>query len=199
MKRKIGQRYLTGFTLIEIMVSLVVFAMLMAAMGSAFYKIYKDWQKQRDYGLAMENGRWAMELMAREIKSAHADINVTNSGESPLNTGELLNFLVDPDGGGNPHNKKIYYWRGKSGCGEPYVLYRSMVNWNQDFTQAQTATRRRELTRSLVDGTEIFNVSGCAVENCTVVMNLTLRPKPQQPEGQGNRNVYFRTLVRPRN
>jgi prepilin-type N-terminal cleavage/methylation domain-containing protein len=188
-----------GFTLIEIMVSLVVFGIVMTAMTSAFYKTYKDWQRQRDYDLAMENARWAMEFMSNEIKSGHADANVIDNGEDALNDHELLNFLVDPTGHGNPHNKKNYYWRGKTGLGVPYVLYRSQVNSGQDLTQAKQVNKRQELCRFVVDGTDLFNVYNCSVNNCSVAINLTVRPKPDQPEGPGNRNYSFRTLVRPRN
>jgi prepilin-type N-terminal cleavage/methylation domain-containing protein len=190
-----------GFTLIEIMVSLAVFAMVMATMGSAFYKTYKDWQRQRDANLVLENARWAMEFMSHEIKRAHANNDVKINGENILNDRELLTFTVDPTHG--TKDRKIYYWRGKSGCGEPYILYRSEFKSNKNFNtgNADSANVRQELSRFVVSGTNIFNVSaGCATStNCTVEVNLTVRPKPDQPESPGNRNYSFRTIVRPRN
>jgi prepilin-type N-terminal cleavage/methylation domain-containing protein len=197
-------KYRHGFTLIEIMVSLAVFGIVMATMGSAFYKTFKDWQRQRDYGSVLENARWAMEFMSNEIRMGRNNTTSNNSfndsGEGLLNDGELLNFRVDPNATGNP-TMRIYYFRGHSSFGgDPYVLYRSLVTSGQDLTTADDVTVRKELCRFVVNGTEIFNVSsGCTTGNCSVAINLTVRPKPDQPEGPGNRNYSYRTLVRPRN
>jgi prepilin-type N-terminal cleavage/methylation domain-containing protein len=186
-----------GFTLIEIMVSLAVFAVVMAVMGSAFYKISQDWQRQRDYSSVLDNARWAMQFMINEIRRAHANNEINVAGQSTLNDHELLTFTVDPASG--VKDRRIYYWRGKSPNGEPYILYRGEVKSNKNFGNAASA--RQELSRFVVDGTDIFNVSaGCATSiNCTVELNLTVRPKPDQPVGPGNQNYTFRTLVRPRN
>ena len=196
-------KYKNGFTLIEIMVSLAVFAIVMTAMGSAFYKTYKDWQRQRDYGLVLENARWAMEFMSNEIRTGRNNPTASNTfqdtAEGALNDHELLNFRVDPTGTGNP-TKRIYYFRGDlSFGGDPYVLYRSLVNSGQNLNTADNANTRKELCRFVVDGTDIFNVYNCTIGNCTVAINLTVRPKPNQPESPGNRNYSFRTLVRARN
>jgi prepilin-type N-terminal cleavage/methylation domain-containing protein len=191
-----------GFTLVEILVSLTVFAVVMAVMGSAFYKISQDWQRQRDYNLVLENGRWAMEFMSDKIRTAHASNDVNHTGEAPLNDHELLRFLFSPGGHGNPHDKQIYFWRGQTGLGQDYVLYYSRVDSGDDINDAAAVAVRKELCRFVVPGTEIFNVSaGCAANptNCTVEINLTVRPKPDQPIGPGNQNYIFRTLVRPRN
>jgi prepilin-type N-terminal cleavage/methylation domain-containing protein len=197
-------KYRHGFTLIEIMVSLAVFGIVMATMGSAFYKTFKDWQRQRDYGSVLENARWAMEFMSHEIRMGRNNTTASNTfrdaGEYSLSDHELLNFLVDPTGNGAP-NKRIYYFMGDSTFGgDPNVLYRSQVTSAQDLSIADDVAVRKELCRFVVNGTEIFNVSsGCTTGNCSVVINLTVRPKPDQPEGPGNRNYSYRTLVRPRN
>jgi len=185
-----------GFTLIELLVSLAVFSLVVVSMGSAFYKIYNDWQRQRDYNLVLENGRWAMEFMSNEIRLGHGDKNTTDAAEAPLSVHELLQFKVN-SGGAN--DDKIYYWRGKSTVGDLFVLYRGQVNGNKNLNNANDA--RQELSRFVVGGTDIFEVSsGCASANdCNVAINLTLRPRPEQPVGPGNQNVTFWTLVRPRN
>lgn len=191
-----------GFTLIEILVSLAAFSLVMVAMGSAFYKIYNDWQRQRDYNLVLENGRWAMEFMSDEVRLAHADSTIEDAAESPLNAHELLTFEINPSSGSGP-NEKIYYWIGESPVGLPFVLYRGKVSTSgsNDLNDASAVNVRRELCRFAVRGGDIFNVSsGCASTNdCNVTISLTVRPRPDQPEGSGNRNFTFRTLVRPRN
>lgn len=178
------------------MVSLVVFALVMTAMGSAFYKTYKDWQRQRDYNLVFENARWAMEFMSNEIRTA-ADDDIKDNAEGPLANHELLYFNVSLSGSGTA-NDRIYYFRGDSSFGaSPYVLYRSAVGKNDDLDDAKPL--RKELCRFVVDGTDIYNVSSCTGNNCTVAINLTVRPRPDQPERPGNRNYSFRAKIRPRN
>ena len=188
----------SGFTLIEIMVSLVVFSLVMAVMSGAFYKTFKDWQRQRDYNLVMENARWAVEFMSNKIRTGHSDANVSDAAESPLSDHELLKFMIDPAGKGNAKDKKIYFWRGATGVGQANVLYYGQVNWNKDLADAADPDVRRELCRFVVSATDIFNVSGCSSGNCTVELNLTVRPRPDQPTGPGNQNYNLRTLVRPR-
>jgi prepilin-type N-terminal cleavage/methylation domain-containing protein len=192
-----------GFTLIEIMVSLVVFAMVMTAMGSAFYKTYKDWQRQRDYNLVLENGRWAMEFMSNEIRQGHSldfeDIGKPSLGTDELTAHSFLTFTIDPLSSSNK-DRRIYYWPGNSTLGEePYAFYRSNVKSTRHFDHSDVTSGRRELCRFVVNNTNIFSVSECGTGNCTVEMNLTLRPKPDQPESPGNRNYNFRTTVRARN
>ena len=172
--------------------------MVMVSMGSAFYRIYNDWQRQRDYNLALENGRWAMEFMSNEIRLGHGDGTMTDVAEPPLSVHELLNFEVHPPGGGG--NDKIYYWIGKSTVGEPFVLYRGLVSVGDDL-EHDAYNVRQELSRFVDPGPGIFEVSsGCASSSdCNVSITLTVRPRPDQPEGPGNRNFTFRTKVRPRN
>ena len=191
-----------GFTLIEILVSLAAFSLVMVSMGSAFYRIYNDWQRQRDYNLVLENSRWAMEFMSQEIRLGHADSTIRDLfsvDELPLNDHEFLSFEVHPSGGGG--NDKIYYWRGEPPVGDPFVLYRGLVNVGDDLKN-DAKNFRQELSRFVVnDNTDIFEVSsGCASSSdCNVSITLTVRPRPDQPEGPGNRNFTFRTKVRPRN
>lgn len=178
-----------GFTLIEILVSLAAFSLVMVSMGSAFYKIYNDWLRQRDYNLVLENSRWAMEFMSNEIRSGFGDDTVSDAAESLVPAHKLLKFEV-------PSSGKIYYWLGASGAGESFVLYRGVGN---NFNTANNA--RRELCRFVESSADIFNVFDAVAlgDNCTVSINLTVRPRPEQPESAGNRNFTFRTRVRPRN
>jgi prepilin-type N-terminal cleavage/methylation domain-containing protein len=193
-----------GFTLVEILVSLAVFAVVMAVMASAFFKISKDWQRQRDYGLVLDNARWAMEFMSNEIRQGHSaefeDVGRPGLQTQSLTAHSFLTFTIDPNSPSG-QDRRVYYWIGTSTLAEPYVLYRSEGRKNLKFGTADDSDERIELGRFVVDGTNIFNVSSnCASGvNCTVEMNLTVRPKPGQPIGPGNQNFTFWTLVRPRN
>lgn len=203
-----------GFTLIEILVSLAAFSLVMVSMGSAFYRIYNDWQRQRDYNLVLENGRWAMEFMSNDIRLGYGDYSFANSGETSegLADFQFLSFETPPVDTGN--NEKIYYWKELDPQGQ-LVLYRM----NRQLTGGSKQGRQngkdnsksfswykanglvRELCRFVVDdGVDTFTISSCdASGNCMVEIRLTVRPRPLQPEGPGNRNFTFRTRVRPRN
>lgn len=57
-----------GFTLLEVMVAIVVFALVIAAAGGTFISVQQAWQRQKSTIELIQNARWAMELMANEIR-----------------------------------------------------------------------------------------------------------------------------------
>ena len=68
--KNLGLRIKKGFTLLEIMVALVVFAVIVMSAGSVFVSVQQSWQKQRDIIDLVQNARWAMEFMSNEVRSA---------------------------------------------------------------------------------------------------------------------------------
>jgi prepilin-type N-terminal cleavage/methylation domain-containing protein len=77
MKFKRGK----AFTLIEILVSLAVFGLVMAAAGGGLCRIYNDWRRQRDDMRYIEDARWALEFMSREMR--HGNPTNINIGPGP--------------------------------------------------------------------------------------------------------------------
>ncbi len=177
----------TGFTLIEILVSLAVFGLVMASAAGGLYYLYKDWQKQRDYLQCIENARWAMEFMGNEIRRGG---NVVVGSESwGAESVVRLQFELPPGGAPN----MVRYFRGNgAGFGPTSTLYR------KSGAGLGPPADRQELANFAVDnpsGNNIFiDASGGLY-----TIELTARPRPTDPEGPGNRNYTLRTQVRPRN
>ena len=92
-----------SFTLLEIMVALVVFAMITMSIGGVFVFVQKTWQKQRDIIDLVQNARWAMEFMSNEVREAG------NTSISIYGSGNELKFDIDPDNDGSPPFRTIDY------------------------------------------------------------------------------------------
>ncbi|OQX54088.1 MAG: hypothetical protein B5M48_01650 [Candidatus Omnitrophica bacterium 4484_213] len=173
-----------SFTLIEISVSLVVFGLVMAAAAGALCGIYNDWRRQRNYVECIENARWAMEFMGNEVRQGG---NVVVGSELwGAESVDRLQFEVPPGGAPN----RVRYFRGNNGAfGPTRTLYR------KSGAGLGPPADRQELANFIVDNPN-FNWDA-AVGVLTI--ELTVRPRPSDPEGRDNRNYTLRTQVRPRN
>ena len=167
-----------GFSLVEILISLVVFGLVMAAAGGAFYGIYNEWRRQRNYLECVENARWAMEFMSNEIKGG---------GSFTVVSSDTAQFDL-------PTGERVWYWRGDGGTyGETRIIYRGV---GAGFGAANG--NRQELANFIVpnpSGNNTFTDAGGGL----YAIELTTRPNPAAPVGEGNRNYALRTRVRPRN
>ena len=85
------KRSQSGFTLVEVLISLAICAMLMAAVASAFNAAAMGYQENRDIYNALNNGRQALCRMTSELRTGYnVDPNdpntecsfVTSAGES---------------------------------------------------------------------------------------------------------------------
>jgi prepilin-type N-terminal cleavage/methylation domain-containing protein len=187
-----------AFTLIEMLVSLAVFAVIMVTVASAFLKIYQDWARQKDYFQTLGNAQWAMRLLSSEIRQGNSS-SVSDVGITGMVNHTFLSFLFAENGN---LDHKIWYWKGDGAThGNVSFLYRAFTDDSDTFAHANTTAHRMELARFLVNTTsgEIFNVTDRGSTNSTVTIELNMRPKPNQPEVSGNRNYTLRTRVRPRN
>ena len=178
----------TGFTLVEILVALAVFALVMAAAGETYISVRQAWQRQRQIIDLVQNSRWAMEFMENEVRHTTA---TGNPGWARLNVfagGNAIDFSIDSDGDNNADTQ---------------------IQYERNGTILQRRQRRRrppppgpwgtwqELANFIVDnpsGNDIFNFTGGVL-----TIELTLRPNPAQPAGPGNLDYTIRTQVRPRN
>ncbi|MCX7927073.1 MAG: prepilin-type N-terminal cleavage/methylation domain-containing protein [Candidatus Omnitrophica bacterium] len=181
-----------GFTLIEITISLTVFTIIALAISVAFYKAYSDWRRQRNISRCLQDAQWAMTLMSNEIRASNASLmNDSNFTNPPAL------YLRLPSGGGNANNR-VWYWRGNNSdaFGQATMLYRAERN-NDQFAQAASSANRQELASCVVDFN--YTVRDRGLSNSSVALNLTIRPKPLEPERPGNSNITLHTVVRPKN
>lgn len=199
-KNSMWNKHKNGFTLIEILVSLVVFGLVMASAAGGLYYLYKDWQKQRNYLQSIENARWAMEFIGNEVKQGG------NVGSGVVGgVQETLHFEIDTNGDNTP-DTRVWYWLGTTvgiwDYGEPNTLYRGVDNppMNAVLVQSlqdEARLNRQELANLIWDSSgpnDIFDMTGGVFD-----IELIVRPDPAQLEGTGNRNYTLRTQVRARN
>jgi prepilin-type N-terminal cleavage/methylation domain-containing protein len=180
-----------GFTLFEILISIVVIGIISTAIGGAFVSLFLNWQKQRDALTSFENARWALEYMSNELRHAKYD-SLDDSATGIFNDHEILNFVRQ----GN----SFWYWIGKSSgsndFGDPNTIYRGQGNTINDAN-----SNRKELARFIVNDSayEFFNVTDGGTTEAAVILELISRPRPAEAEGKGNRNWVLQTRIRPQN
>ena len=168
-----------GFTLIEVLTSLAVFGIIFVAIGSVFYSVYLNWQKQRDFNQNFQNARWALEFMGNEIRHANSTdgLSDTESGQ------ELLKFRIYQGGSYD----SMYYWLNNTS----HILYRCVKNKASSLADA-CSNSQSEMAPAIANAH--FNASADLV-----TVELTIRPKPGMAEGIGNRNFTLETKARARN
>ena len=72
--------YRTGFTLVEVLISLAISALLMAAVAAAFNAAAMGYQDNRDIYNAINNARQALNRMTTELRTGyHVDANDPNT------------------------------------------------------------------------------------------------------------------------
>ena len=65
-----NKRYQTGMTLIEIMIALLIGAFLLGGVLQIFINSKQTYRMQENLSRLQENGRFAMEFLARDIRMA---------------------------------------------------------------------------------------------------------------------------------
>lgn len=92
-----------GFSLLEIIVAVAIFAVTVVGAGGMFISMQQAWERQRDTIELVQDVRWAIEFMTNEIRQAdQSTINIFGGGTR-------LEFQLDPDGDGNPPYRDIRY------------------------------------------------------------------------------------------
>lgn len=106
-----------GFTLVELMISMAVGAIVMAAVMTAFMSQHKSYLAQDDVVEMQQNVRVAMDMLTREIRLAGHDPLATADAKILEALPDRLSFTMDfngngtlKDGGGDfEANEKVAY------------------------------------------------------------------------------------------
>jgi prepilin-type N-terminal cleavage/methylation domain-containing protein len=173
-----------GFTLLEVLVAIAVFALIVTAAAGTFAAIQTAWRKQRNTIDLAQNARWAMEFMANEIRQGGAPIAISGGSQR-------ISFRPYP----GPLTPLVWYWRGNGGAlGTSSIMYRGT---GANIAAANAA--RQELANFIVfpnpSGNAIFINPAAGL----YTIELTVRPRPAAAAGQENRDYTLRTQVRVRN
>lgn len=122
-----------GFTLIEILVSLGILTVIMAAMLSFLFGTSRNWQSSQDTAEAVDNARIGLNRMTREIRQAtnvtdaepESVTFVTDFGSGP----ETITYRFEAGVGSDPGR----IWRESSAAASDSVLVEQASSANFDY------------------------------------------------------------------
>ena len=82
-----------GFTFVETMVALTIFAFVMAVASLVYVKDYYNYAENNQKIEVQENLRFALNRMVRDIRQATVSLDVYDAGGNPSITGPKIKFL----------------------------------------------------------------------------------------------------------
>ncbi len=179
------------FTLIELIVSITLFAIIFITAGGAFYSVLGSWSRQRNTIEMLQNARWAADFMVNELRQG-GNFSAPNGGV------QRVRFEIDTDGDGSL-DTRVWYWRGDSASdgaehGDKTYLYRGI---GHSIHQAYLARKQlASFVASNLSGNRIFSLSS---DKKQVTIELSVRPDPYRPAGHLNHNFTVMTDVEKRN
>lgn len=186
---------------------MTIFGMIMTAVSSTLIVLYRNWQKQKDYLEVMQDAYWAVELISAEVRQS-TDFSIRNAGSGRPKRMQL-------DAPYTAASKNVLYWRGtqtldneNSTPGFSGFLYRGdgtetgsetcFNSWLCFWPLCYNAFDWRNIVlRFVADNPD--SAFFAEQDGNLVRLLFTLRPKPDLPESQGNRNLVINTTVRRRN
>jgi prepilin-type N-terminal cleavage/methylation domain-containing protein len=182
-----------GFTLLEVLVAIAVFALIVTAAAGTFAAIQQAWRKQRNTIDLAQNARWAMEFMANEIRPSSISAVPAWARAQIQAGGRRIQFGRDVDGDGDVDGSDIQVQLERP-AGVNAVLRR-----RQRTGGAGPWSGWEELANFIVfpnpSANNIFIDSGGGL----YTIELTVRPRPTAAVGRENRDYTLRTQVRVRN
>ena len=188
------------FTLIEVTVSMAVFAIILAVAGTTFYLIFDGWRRQRNVIDMVQNARWAMELAVSEIRLA--DVVGVNNG-----LGVKWKLYLERDEDDDTFTERVWYWEGETHgvntYGDEDILYRGV---DDDAMEVALPQSFNEALGNAVPVAKFIANEGSPPERLfqessgEVTIELRLHPELSETDGtDDNRSYLMRTKVRKRN
>lgn len=169
-----GSLSLTGFTLLETMIAIAIFALAAIGVGGAIVSVQQSWQKQKANVNLINSARWGMEFMANEIRRGATVVKTTAASDG---IDEGIKFRLPA-----VVSDYVFYWRGNGGVfGDASIIFRGVG------PTLSTANSSSQELVNLIDGSSpIFSVS-----NGLVTIDFTVK--------KGNNSFRLKTAARPRN
>ena len=149
------RRRLHGFTLVEMLVSMVVLALLVVAMTALVESATKLWRDKENRVDACREARAALAIMARDLKNAVASTNISSiqfnveSGAATTNYGNNVFFLASLPASAQEDSSKsdvcevgyfLAFDRTPASTNRTLNLYRFFRSSNQTFSDLAAGT-----------------------------------------------------------
>lgn len=200
----------SGFTLLEVMVAIAVFALVVASTGGVFVSVQRSWRKQRAALNLIQNSRWAMEFMSNQVRHTTVTGSPGWARAQITGGGDRLSIGLDTNAD-ETADTRVWFWRGNTvsdatGLGDRTYIYRGVgANIGAAYGTRQQLANFIVDNQDLVDNTTGLPPADGLVDpvfilnNGLITIELTLRPNPTVAVGTENRNYALITQTRPRN
>ena len=161
-----------GLTLVELMVSLAIFAVLMLGLGTMFSANKRNYAVQEEFARLQENARFSFSFMAQDIRQAgysgcNPSINILLDTADAAYSPALFDFTTSIDGyeytGTGPGTTVDIAALGLDPTGQP------LLSW----TDSSGAGLAPGLAGLVVPGTDVLVVKGGSVRDDIQVAGLT--------------------------
>lgn len=163
---------LAGFTILETIIAMAIFAVAAVGVGGAIVALQQSWQKQKISINLINSARWGMEFMTNEIRRTQSSILSIQANP------ERLEIELPPGGSAN----EVRYWRGDGGTyGDQNIIYRG-----QGSGMSGANSNRKELVNFIDCSNAIFSVT-----DGLVTIDFTVK--------NGNSSFRLKTSARPKN
>ena len=184
-----------GFTLVEVLISLVIGMVVLAALYAVFTIQNKNFAKQEQIGEMQQIARTAMDSMAREITMAGYDPNQTTPANAGITAASAtsLSFTSDLNGNGDTAdaNESVTY----AFDGANYRITRNTGGGAQPF-----AENIQGLTFTYYDAAGAVTATAADIRRIQISITArTGKPDPAYLANNGYRTYTLTSFVTPRN
>lgn len=188
-----------GFTLLEVLVAIAVFALIVTAAAGTFATIQAAWRKQRNTIDLAQNARWAMEFMANEIRLSSVSAAPPWAQIQIILGGRGIRFGRDSDADNDVAIGDIQVQFRRPAGAITQIQRRQRTRTGPPGPPWSAWTAWEELANFIVfpnpSGNAIFINPALGL----YTIELTVRPRPAAAVGRENRDYTLRTQVRVRN
>jgi len=184
-----------GFTLIEVLISLGIGMVVLAALYAVFTIQSKNFAKQEQIGEMQQIARTAMDSMAREITMAGYDPNQTTPANAGITAASAtsLSFTSDLNGDSDTAdaNESVTY----AFDGANYRITRNTGGGAQPF-----AENIQGLTFTYYDAAGAVTATAADIRRIQISITArTAKPDPAYSANNGYRTYTLTSFVTPRN
>lgn len=183
----------TSFTLVEVMISIAIFAIVIISASSVFILIYQSWSRNTNYIDMLRLARWTVEKIQSDVRPCYYKTRPADNAYD-----NRLDVRIDDNKIAGSEHRVRYRLVSGSNILERAHSIRSTDWWYTNGDTDDSGWSFYRINDKVVnDATN--PIFFCNSSSNLFTINLVMRPKPNLPEGWMNKNFYFRAKVRMRN
>lgn len=182
----------SGFTMIELLISMAIGLLIIAALSSTFVTQRQSYDIQQQITAAVQTARAAMDMISRELRLAGYDPTDIGLIGIPYSA-DQLQVLADLDGDGlttSPNEDIIY----------KYNLEDMQITRNTGGGDQPFAENAQEFAFDYLDANGSSTADAAQIRQVKIALTIrTEKPDPDYSDNGGYRTVKLSSYVTPRN